>query len=79
MLSLTCSNGVPRPTPYASFHMYNGFLTSEYFMHVSSFTDDLALLYISQYDLFQAQAALTDVSFLNGLHTYTVIGENLFR
>ena len=44
-------------------------------MHMSSLTSDLALSYISWYDLFHIQAALTNVSILSGLHTFAMIGE----
>ena len=46
-------------------------------MHISSFTSDLALSYISWYNMLQVQAALTDASLLCGLHASAVIGENL--
>ena len=54
--------------------------TSSYLQHMSSFTYDFALLYISWHDLFHVQAALTDVSLLNGCsHSSVVIGEKLLR
>ena len=76
MSSLTCHKVAPRPTPGASVSRYNSFLTLYYFMPVYSFISDLALSYISWYDLFQVQTALTDVSFLSGSHTSAVIGGN---
>ena len=79
MLFLSCSNAVPRPTPDVSVFRYNGFLMSHYFKHMSSFTSDLALSYISCYSLFHIQAILTYISLLSGLHNSAVIGENLLR
>ena len=78
-LSLTYSTVVPRTTPDASVSRYNGFLTVEYVMHVAFFTSDLALSYISWYNLFQVQATLTEVSLLSGLNSSAVIGENILR
>ena len=46
MSSLTCGNVAPRPTPDASLPKYNGFLTSYYFIHVSSFTSNLAFVHL---------------------------------
>ena len=43
---------------------------------MSPFTSNLAPLYVSCYDLFQVQTALTDVSFLSGPHTSTAVGNS---
>ena len=62
--SLTCSSVAIRPPSDAYVSRYNGFLTSQYFMQVSSFTSDVALSYTSWCDLSHIKAALMDVSLL---------------
>ena len=77
LLLLVCCKVAPSPTPGTYVSMYSGFVSSQNFMHASSFMIDFALSSILWYVAFQVHSVLVDVKyFFRDSQVSAVLGKN---